>query len=256
MKQINKSKLAVILAIIYTAIMGVGMYVMHYVQGYTYTEPEMTRSLIFTMIIITIFTLTVWFKFFKPYGLEKIDKRGLKSFLPFIIMIGILTILLIVNAKNLGNLDVELILIIGTTVLLVGISEELMYRGILLNSFLEKSSKIKAILLSSLFFSLLHLPNLLGGTQIAAQISQLINTFIMGLFFAVMAIKLKNIVPLMIYHGLWDFISFSQDESVLDVQLMIGSGDNVQNVFPMLALGLNFIMAIYAIIALRKYRKN
>lgn len=256
MKEINRSKFAVILAIIYTAIMGVGMYIMHHVQGYTYTNPEMTRSLIFTMIVIAIFTLTVWFKWFRPYGFEKINKRGLKSFIPFAIMIGLLLILLIVNARNLGNLDVKLILIVGTTVLLVGFSEELMFRGILLNTFMEKNSKTKAILLSALFFSLLHLPNLLGGTLITAQIFQLTNTFIMGIFFAVMATKLKNIVPLMIYHALWDFISLGQHPSVLNTQLVLSSRDDGLNVFPFFTLILTFIMAIYAIRTLRKIHKE
>ncbi len=50
------------------------------------------------------------------------------------------------------------------TTMLVGISEELMFIGIVLRVFLEKRSELVAVFVSSALFSLLHSVNILGGS--------------------------------------------------------------------------------------------
>ncbi|MFD3156834.1 CPBP family intramembrane glutamic endopeptidase [Haloimpatiens sp. FM7330] len=64
----------------------------------------------------------------------------------------------------------------------------------------------KAIIISAVSFSLLHSVNIFGGNSVSSTIMQIIFTFIMGLCFAPLALKVKNLYPLIIFHWLWDFV--------------------------------------------------
>ncbi|MBS9784115.1 CPBP family intramembrane metalloprotease [Candidatus Gracilibacteria bacterium] len=94
---------------------------------------------------------------------------------------------------------------VALTTFLVGFSEELVYRGVVFSTFL-KDNKVKAILVSAVIFSLLHAVNILAGTDIIVIGAQLFMTFIAGLFFAFVRLKIENIIPIMLYHWAWDFV--------------------------------------------------
>jgi membrane protease YdiL (CAAX protease family) len=104
-----------------------------------------------------------------------------------------------------------MLVIIAITTLLVGFSEEAMFRGVLLHNAIKKYGTIKAVFISSLGFSLLHSINIFGGQSISATLIQMAFTFVLGLFFSLVAIRVKNIVPLIIFHFLWDFTLLSAD---------------------------------------------
>jgi membrane protease YdiL (CAAX protease family) len=103
----------------------------------------------------------------------------------------------------------QLFALVGFTTLLVGFGEEIMYRGIVLHAFLTTGRVRWAMLVSAIAFSLLHAVNFLGGYPLQAVPIQLLNTFQFGFFFAPLMLKLNNIVPLMIFHWLWDFVLFA-----------------------------------------------
>jgi membrane protease YdiL (CAAX protease family) len=101
----------------------------------------------------------------------------------------------------------------GAVIVMVGIGEELAFRGILLHSFLgEGASRGRvalAMLVSAVGFSLLHSINYFGGQSLPATVEQMGYTFLWGLMFAPLMLRLKSIVPLMIVHWLWDFVQFT-----------------------------------------------
>ncbi|HHQ7207650.1 TPA: CPBP family intramembrane glutamic endopeptidase, partial [Staphylococcus aureus] len=99
---------------------------------------------------------------------------------------------------------------VGITMVLVGFSEELLFRGILLHVLLEKRTVVYSIIISSILFSLLHSVNILGGLPLAGMIGQLILTFLFGVIFSCLSLLIKNIIPLILYHFIWDFVIFSQ----------------------------------------------
>lgn len=90
--------------------------------------------------------------------------------------------------------------------MLVGLGEEIMYRGIVLHAFLTTRQVRWAMLVSAIGFSLLHAVNVLGGSPLPDVLQQLILTFLWGFFFAPLMLKLNNIVPLIIFHWLWDCV--------------------------------------------------
>jgi len=97
--------------------------------------------------------------------------------------------------------------------LLVGICEEFLCRGWLLNEFLERYGDNKkgiwySIIISGFIFGLMHLGNIFAGQAISLTIIQVINATGMGILFGLIYYKTKNIWSVIILHGLWDFSLF------------------------------------------------
>lgn len=106
------------------------------------------------------------------------------------------------NAQQLTTLS-----IVCVTTLLVGIMEELLFRGLLLNTLKQKRTVTQSILLSAVAFASFHILNLISGISIVAIPFQLLNAFISGLGLGCLAIRIGSILPLIIWHWLWDFLA-------------------------------------------------
>lgn len=204
----KKEKTSIFSAIIYTMLIGAGMFTTNYIVGSSYDKPEMVNTLIYFEVIMTVFSIIVYFKYFKGYALNKWNKSANKLFvLVFTFMVLNLCIILglIFIKADFTNKSYALVFKIFLTTLLVGFSEELIYRGIVMTAFMKNRTRVKAILISSLAFSLLHSVNVLGGLTFSQMFIQLIMTFLVGISFACINMELKNLKSLMIYHALWDF---------------------------------------------------
>jgi membrane protease YdiL (CAAX protease family) len=91
--------------------------------------------------------------------------------------------------------------------LLGGFSEEVVWRGYIQTRLIARSGKLYGWLISSVAFSLWHLPinyRLYGGTAEALGVSLLVQ-FPLGLAFGYMMIRTQNILPSSIYHLFFDW---------------------------------------------------
>lgn len=100
-----------------------------------------------------------------------------------------------------------------TGCLLVGICEEFLCRGWLLNEFLERFGDSKkgvwySIIVSGLIFGLMHFGNMLSGQALVQTVTQVLNASVIGIVFGVIYYKTKNIWSVIILHALWDFSLF------------------------------------------------
>jgi len=93
----------------------------------------------------------------------------------------------------------ELVLVVAAV---PAVCEELAFRGFMLSGFRGMGNKTRAIVLSALFFAVSH-----------AFLQQSINTYVVGLVLAYLAIQSESILPGMLFHfthnalsvtGLWD----------------------------------------------------
>lgn len=92
--------------------------------------------------------------------------------------------------------------------LLVGISEELMFRGILFRGALSRMTIWKAIWLSCILFGLIHALNVLITGDLRASLIQALAAFMSGVMFMALRIRTGSLYPLIIVHALWDFSLF------------------------------------------------
>ena len=198
-KKINKG---IIFALIYTAIMGVGMYISKSVFNVSYADQKIVVTILPVEILLSILSVYAYLKYYKNTAFKKL--KFTNSFIIYSIFMLLMFVLYIISGAIKYHKNILLYVLI--TNFLVGFSEELMYRGVVLSSFLEKYNVQKSILYSSILFALLHSVNILSGSSITNVSIQLVLTFIYGLTTACFRLKVNNILPFIFYHFIWDLM--------------------------------------------------
>jgi CAAX protease family protein len=66
----------------------------------------------------------------------------------------------------------------------------------------------QAVIISSLFFGIVHLLNAAAGANLAATLLQVVYAVAIGLMYAALALRTQTILPLIVTHGLTDFFGF------------------------------------------------
>jgi membrane protease YdiL (CAAX protease family) len=131
--------------------------------------------------------------------------RGL-LFLPFFLLSGSNLFYLALSRKPLtafsfdGLLGAELFYC-----LCVALSEECLFRGLLLGSLLENKKPLAAVLLSSLIFSLTHAVNFFS-LSVGETFAQMGYTLVLGLFLGILYSESENLVYPILLHALFNFL--------------------------------------------------
>lgn len=159
-----------------------------------------------SLIIFTIISVLLWFLFLNkevPLSIKGMDTNTFKATLPLLAIV-LSTFIFIVQFETV---DSKIVASLFITSSLVGIYEEIIFRGIAQGSFLSAGMKpFKAILLSSILFSLFHISYV---TDIGFTITlQLLNTFMMGFILGYIYFKTKNILFVIAVHIFWDLVIF------------------------------------------------
>lgn len=95
----------------------------------------------------------------------------------------------------------------AVTMLLVGATEEITFRGILLvggrKAFGKEST---AVLFSAALFGLFHLPNVFIGSAFSDAASQVVKTAILGLALYCLRRVTASLIPCIVLHAVYDFL--------------------------------------------------
>lgn len=105
------------------------------------------------------------------------------------------------------------ILMFVLSVFLTGFSEEIVFRGVVLNVIYDcyekkgKAAIYNTIIISSFIFSLMHLSNIFSGVTVSGSFIQMICAFGIGCYFGAIYIRCKNIWVLILLHSMINFVS-------------------------------------------------
>jgi membrane protease YdiL (CAAX protease family) len=105
-----------------------------------------------------------------------------------------------------GTVDIEAqrVNVLLAAVLLTGLSEEAIFRGLFVRAFLP-SGKWQALLIPSVLFAAAHFVQSLGGLMtLEDNLLQIFEALISGLLFGAVRLRVNNIWPLVIIHALGD----------------------------------------------------
>lgn len=246
-KKENGIKVGLITTLLYLIIMGLGMFFMNRIFHYSYNNTNMVKVIFFVELVLTGLLILVTKKYygFKKIGFKRLRITQLKWFIPSMILISIMTFsygkALICSFGTLDKSKLILLFIIAITTFLVGFSEEVMFRGILLHSFANKKKLYLGLFISSILFALIHSVNILGGMPFEEMITQVVSSFLLGFFFAPLAIKLKSLIPLIIFHWLWDCILISS--TVIPIEI---------GILPVFQMIFNVLLGVILWISVRK----
>lgn len=155
--------------------------------------------------------------------------------------------------SGICNVPTIINLLVGC--LFVGICEEFLCRGWLLNEFLERYGDTKtgvwySIIISGIIFGLTHISNFFGGQDLLSTINQVISAASIGIIFGTIYYKTKNIWSVVLLHGFWDFSLFLMDASPL-----LENTETIVN-FSIIQLLLTLLVVIPSIVNIIPYIKD
>ncbi|MDE6313903.1 MAG: CPBP family intramembrane metalloprotease [Lachnospiraceae bacterium] len=140
----------------------------------------------------------------------------------------------------------------------VGIAEELVFRCGILNCLLYKTNQSKkkiaiACICSGVLFGMMHLMGIFTDTEstLENKVLTIILACCIGFVFAVIFLKTKNLVVVVILHFAWDFTTFCNSEMIREKYRFGGSYNFIYRQIPII-----IIMTIIAIIVLCKSKRE
>ena len=145
------------------------------------------------------------------------------------------------------------ILFFAATMFLIGWTEELIFRGVILNLFLERFSKTKrgilwAVILSGVFFGAVHLTNISQGVTVTSAMIRAINGAFLGVIFGAVYARSGNIWLVMTFHALVDFASLMGSG-------IFGTGTTVEQINQMSAINLIAVPVLLGCFARKNFRR-
>lgn len=127
----------------------------------------------------------------------------------------LLIILLIILLKGFQDISISEVMYYLALTLLVGFVEETLYRGLIFKTLLAKGVKT-AVITSSILFSVTHMLNAIGGQGTAETVLQVIYALLIGAVLVLLMLKNNNILPLMLFHFIHNFIQFVGNANTSD----------------------------------------
>ncbi len=217
----------------------------------------------FIVATFNIFFAVVSFYLIKKYKLVDLAGLGKQKLKNWFLLLFPLYIVLI-NWPEQGEINFESISTINYIALLVwclsvGFSEELMMRGFIQSLFLKKFATTKkrlvlSVLGAAFIFGILHLVRFDKGLY--GEITQVLYATFIGTMFGALLLRTNKIWPLIILHGLIDFIGNLEKFQANTTSIAVTTnksqaiGDSIVIVLVLLPC------FIYGLLLLRKVKVN
>ena len=136
--------------------------------------------------------------------------------------------------------------------LAAGMSEELVFRGVILSTLMRQWKDQKkyrtAALVSGIIFGLLHAMNIFSGADPLGTLLQVIAAAGIGVIFSAVYLRTGSILPCMFYHTVHDVIAIAGSSGVTDSGIITASGFDRED---MINLVLTAVLAAIAFYMLR-----
>lgn len=176
---------------------------------------EMVLAIPFNLVL-----LLVLFGYIKKNNLKeyygicavKVEAKKLLFYIPLIIISTVNVWFGFCIRKDLTGTLVYII-----SMLLVGVTEELLFRGLLFKAMSKKNLKA-AIIVTSITFGLGHIVNLFNGSgmELVSNICQLFYAVAIGFLLVSVLCCSKSIIPCMITHSVFNSLSVFANEEAFD----------------------------------------
>lgn len=177
------------------------------------------------------------------FGFRKLEAKQARPVLFYIPML-----LLAVAQPLMSGINVELtaaeVISIVIMTLLVGYTEESIFRGIIRDK-LKHKGPVFYIVFSSVFFGVLHMANALGGKDIISTLLQVANALLLGFVLALLIEAGNNIIPLIAFHFIYDALAMVSIENLEHEVLLV----SILNI-------LYLVFGIYLLIVLTRRKSN
>ncbi|KXK63695.1 hypothetical protein AWW66_01665 [Micromonospora rosaria] len=191
-----------------------------------FTVP-VTATLLFTVAVITVL------RWWRPVWR---DDRPVRSWVIVVPIVMVASILLVTNYGGLASKGGTYTLLLLFSTMLIGFSEELMFRGVGVTTFRSHGYREGIVALwSTVIFGVAHLANLYSEGPRA--VVQVIATIIAGYFLYLIRRRTGGILGPALVHGAWDFSLISN--YVVEGQIRI---------LPIVSIGAMIVLAVVVLV--------
>lgn len=213
--------------LVYAIWEGIGFFASFVIGKITGNWAESFNNTYVVMLLqeISVF-LMMYVLFHKKVDFVRSGKSGVSPLAAFVMLIFPLIqigddLMTILHGKRVFSLfsgkGIRFFMICCIACLSVGLLEEFVWRGIILNGFLsawkdKKNGIYLAVLITSLCFGLCHYMNLLAGQDFAGTTKQVISAVCMGVFLSALYLQTNRLVFPILVHGLCNFSNFFMNE--------------------------------------------
>jgi membrane protease YdiL (CAAX protease family) len=172
-----------------------------------YIEKRISNALIETVLVFAIssaFSLIILSIYSKIDRQKKRNNGIVKIFLGYLTIIAIPCLLLPFAAINSRHISFYFILLSALNWLSVSIIEEVFFRRIMLSALIEIAGTLKAVLMASLIFGLVHLITIPFGNHFSFQL--IVYMAFLGIILCFIYIYF-GLSYAVLFHALWNMIS-------------------------------------------------
>ncbi len=161
--------------------------------------PSLAAASLFLLVVIVVM------RWWREVGLAQGPQRGtLRVVWPWLLFLALFA----ASALNGGLPPASVTLFILANTLLVGWSEEVMFRGVWLRGLFRSYGIWVAILGSSLLFGAMHVLNVFLTGDLRGAVLQSVAAFLSGVFLAAVRLRTGSLWTGIVLHGLWDAGTF------------------------------------------------
>ncbi|QSF43055.1 CPBP family intramembrane glutamic endopeptidase [Paenibacillus tianjinensis] len=161
-------------------------------------------------VIVTVY-MTRGSRSLAQFGFKPLEGASSKDALYYLPLLIIALVQPFIGGINVKLTTAEVLFYLVFT-LLVGFTEESVFRGIIRDKLKFKGS-VFYIVFSSIFFGILHMSNALNGNDLAHVLMQVINALLLGCILALLIETTGNIIPLIAFHFVYDALAFMTKEN-------------------------------------------
>lgn len=178
------------------------------------TSADRIRPFVVSLAVTAgwLIAVTTWLGWWTPVLREERRLGGVLRTVPVVwaIVIGVV----LIGGRG-WTLPVDRLVMTVVLGLLVGFSEELAYRGLVLVGLRGGLREGRAFLVSTVLFALLHLPNAMLGAPLAGAVVQVVLAFLGGAALYTIRRTAGLLVAAMLFHAGWDIAVFlNQDPAI------------------------------------------
>jgi membrane protease YdiL (CAAX protease family) len=189
--------------------------------------PTDTGAVLVSLLPVQIVLLLLCAVAVRPYGWRAIGFGPLRTAGVIWLLPAIALMVLMLGAvlPHLGatKIRVGTMLLIVAVPLLIGLTEEVMFRGVLLRAAMARLPLFHAMLLSAVLFALMHGIIGIGGQPGLITVQQIAFAFLVGIFLAPIAIATGTLWVVIIWHAVWDMLVYaSQIAGIVHHYVLIG----------------------------------
>lgn len=203
-------------------------------------SPSLAAASLFLLVVVVLF------RWWREVGLAQGPQRGtLKVIWPWLLFLALFA----ASALNGGLPPASVTLFILANTLMVGWSEEVMFRGVWLRGLFRSYGIWVAILGSSVLFGAMHVLNVFLTGDLRGALLQAAAAFLSGVFLAAVRLRTGSLWTGIVLHGLWDAGTFlvaagtkvTEGAATAAAPIALGDYGSVVMSLPLLLLGIFFL---------------